>query len=142
MLSEEEEMKKRTILVIVLLVNILVMLGCGSGGTSGSVNGSSMNCSSYHCDGGYSKLKGTYTENFERTTGDDDIDVSVSVSVETGAVKFWVVDSKGSQTASNAGPGKPGTITGKAEVSFDEFKVYFESSESEAGGVKFSVDFQ
>lgn len=134
-------MKKRTIPVIVLLVNVLLMVGCGSGGTSGSVKGSSMNCSSYHCDGGYSTLKGTYTENFERTTGDDDIDVSVSVSVETGTVKFWVVDSKGSQTTGDAAPGKPGTIAGKAEVSFDEFKVFFEASEGEAGGVKFAVDF-
>lgn len=134
-------MKGKKIILLVLFANLLLMLACGSGGTSGSVSGSSVNCSFNACEGGFSTLKGTYSEEFEKETSEDDIPVSVSVSVEKGAVRFWVEDSNDNQTSGAASPGAPASIEGLAEVSFDEFKVYFEASEGEAAGVHFAVEY-
>ncbi len=134
-------MKSKRIATLVLFVNLLVILACGSGGTSGSVSGSQINCASFNCEGSYSKLKGTISEEFEKNTGDDDIPVGVTVSVESGTVKFWMEDSSKNQTAGTASLGTPGSIQGLAAVSFDEFKVYFEASDGEANGVNFTVNY-
>ncbi|NPV74769.1 MAG: hypothetical protein HPY59_00180 [Anaerolineae bacterium] len=134
-------MKRKKIISLILFTNLLLMLACGSGGTTGSVSGSSMNCGFDACEGRFSSLKGTFSEEFEKETSEDNIPVSVSVSVEKGAVRFWVEDSNNNQTVGTASPGTPASIQGLAEVSFDEFKVYFEASEGEAAGVRFMVEY-
>lgn len=75
--------------------------------------------------GSYIKIKGAYGASFETSAGsDDNVFVDVTASVETGGLRVYLKDAEGAISEVTLEPGQSGTVSGKAELDFDdEFRV-------------------
>jgi hypothetical protein len=137
---------REKLLWLVVLVLVVSISACGDG-TSGSVMGSRQSCSSGmgggSCKGSYKKLSGTYSADVEMArTGFFSVKAEVSVSVDSGPLRVYLVAPDGTEASATVKPGSPGTVSGEAEVFHDSFRVYFEALEGEARGVEYSVTYE
>jgi hypothetical protein len=125
----------------------LILLTACAGGTSGSVVGGRESCRINggvgYCEGKFNRLNGTYGKDIEDEFifAGDDVDVTVTVSIESGAVRVSVEAPNGDVTAIDVDPGLPGTLVGIAEGEFDGFEVTFEALDGEAIGVEYRIDY-
>ena len=70
-----------------------------------------------------------------------DPQVNVSVSVEKGAVKVYLIDSDGEHLSAIAKPNAPASVSGMAVGYTDSFRIYFEAMDGEAEGIKYDLTF-
>jgi hypothetical protein len=135
-------MKTMTRLTLIML---LLLLSVGCGGTSGSATGGSISCSGTSggasCTGRYSKISGTVSQDIETSGNADSVDVEATLSVESGSVRLYVRGEDDVESSAQATPGQPASLAGVAEVSFDEFSVYFQALDGPATGLTYSIEF-
>jgi hypothetical protein len=142
----ERIMMRKAFLCLMAVALAVSLLGC-SEGTSGSVLGQRMRCSGGSLNGGsctgrFKKLSGTYSADIEVTrSAIHSVMAEVTVSVEEGPIRVYLVAPDGTETSAEVRPGSPATISGPARGNIDEFRVYFEALEGTASGVDFTVSY-
>ena len=137
---------REKLLWLAVLVLVVSISACGDG-TSGSVMGSRQSCSAGmgggSCEGSYNKLSGTYSADIGMArAGFFSVEAQVSVNVDSGPLRVYLVAPDGTEASATVRPGSPGTVSGEAEVFHDKFRVYFEALEGEARGVKYAVTYE
>jgi hypothetical protein len=137
---------REKLLWLAALALVVSISACGDG-TSGSVMGSHQSCSAGmgggSCEGSYRKLSGTYSADIGMArTGFLSVKAEVSVHVDSGPIRVYLVAPDGTEASVTVRPGSPGTVAGEARVSYDKFRVYFEALEGEARGVKYAVTYE
>ncbi len=136
----------KNIYLLVLSAFLLLNNSACGDGTHGSVMGSRQKCSSNlnggHCEGGFKKLTGTYSEDMSMTrSGFYQVHVEVWASVEEGEVRVYLVDPDGVETGKIARPGYPIEIQGNVDANYESFRVYFEALDDDVRGVTYIVDY-
>jgi hypothetical protein len=134
-------------LFILMMITTILLAACGSsGGSSGSAFMQKQSCraipSGGACEGSFGRIKGTVSADIESAnSGFLSFNAEVNASVESGRVRVYLIDSEGSENATVMEPGKAVKLTGDAMATFDGFRIYFETLDGEAKGVKFNVEF-
>ena len=142
----ERIMRRKAFLCLMTVALVVSVLGC-SEGTSGSVSGKRLSCSSDSleggsCEGRFKKLSGTYSADIEVSrSAIHSVKAEVTASVEDGPLRVYLVAPDGTETSAEVRPGSPATISGPARGQIDEFRVYFEALEGTASGVSFTVSY-
>lgn len=139
-------MQRQKAIRLALAVLAAAALSCCPEGIAGSTASSRQVCSTNaeggSCEGGFGRLSGGYWIDVETDAGGaDSVFVEVDVSVDEGPIRVYVEAPDGGKTSTEARPGQPATLSGQAEVSFDEFQVYFEALEGEAEGISYSLTY-
>jgi len=142
-------MRKSNLPLLFIIILLFSMLAACSGeGISGSASGGrqSMRSSAAggSANGSYKRIKGTFGASFETSAGSDDyVLVDVTASVETGGLRIFLKGPEGDLSEVTLDPGQSGSVSGKAELDFDdEFRVYFEALDEEAEGVEYDLTFR
>lgn len=140
--------KSITSLLVLTLLLSLALTACSGEGISGSASGSRQSIRSGPnggtAEGSFKKVKGTFGASFETSAGSDDyVIVDLTASVDTGGLRIFLKDPEGGISETTLEPGQSGSLTGQAALNFeDEFRVYFEALDEEAGGIEYSLTFQ
>jgi hypothetical protein len=140
-------MMRKALPCLIAIALVLSTLGCSEEGKSGSASGKRLSCSGnslsgVKCKGRIKKLSGTVTADIEVSrSAIHSVDAEVTVSVEEGPVRVYLIAPDGTETSSEARPGSPATISGPARGHIDEFWVYFEALDDTASGVSFEVSY-
>ena len=140
-------MKNHVDVLIILAIMVTLLAAC-SGGTSGSVIGSSQNCKtgggSGSCTGKIGKLSGTYGMDIEDEDiySGDAVEVEITASLENGLVEISVNDPDGKDYSVQVEPGTQATLLGVSTGEFDGFGITFRAIGGQAEGLSYDLIYQ
>ncbi len=135
---------------LILLILAIFSVAC-AGGSGGSVIGSRQSCQIVNrngsCQGGFSRLRGTFTHQIEVTAyrRGDAVQVEGTFSTQSGVLIVRITAPDGTVTTTEITPQSSGTVSGlaTADSSFDDIyiPIVVEAVDGEAQDIEFSIEF-